>query len=444
MIRIVFLTYYHFYILDLLYKIFPGSFGKKRSIIFDTLNNNISYALQADAKKDILVVLRQYKRLIAESFKKVEFKKPDSKIAIFDSLTRFFETRSAYLHACGVNGDFHDLAKDNVMALAPVPFKLLLILVMTISLPFIFLTNIFKKDKSKNGIKVTQFGECAALLHYCNKNGIKKVFYFTIFEPDSNICSYLLDKTGVECGFITSEVPLRFGNMKMVANEINFCFGYQLDEYEIYKKDIIAEKLNLFMPETVHETASFYTKENNFSTPPNTIGFISSGMWLRKVLGDMDSGLNELENENKILSWLLEYVSQNPDKTLIIYLHPLEKNKIHLEMTMDHYKMLFKNGKPNFAPFDIPSARSFNNADVAVALYSTLIYERIFMGFKSIITPLEIQDFPVENSSLHKSSAKSKEELFDKLTLFLKFTPQEYIEHIGFEKRYYKNFPQLL
>jgi hypothetical protein len=92
---------------------------------------------------------------------------------------------------------------------------------------------------------------------------------------------------------------------------------------------------------------------------------------------------------------------------------------------------------------EIKSSLSFNNSDICVALYSTLIYERIFMGFKSIIAPLGIHDFPIPGTALYKSSAKSKDELFEKLDRFRPISNEEYISDIGFEDRYYKNFKEL-
>lgn len=363
--------------------------------------------------------------------------------ALYDSGKQFFDSRKAYLNIFYPNVSYHNLAKDNILSLPSLPFKLTLLLVSSLNLIPLFLFGFFKKDKSKGALKVTQSAECAALLNYCKATQIKTVYYFSLFEPDSNICSFLLNRAGIETCLVTSEVPLRFGNTKMIGTEINFCFGYQLEEYEYYKKDILAERVKLLIPETVNETAKYYIKNNKFETPKNSIGFISSGMWLRKQIGDADSGLNELENEGKILAWLLEFVSNDATKSLIIFLHPLEKNKKYFNDTLKHYKTLYKNLEPNFAPLNTSSAMSFNNTDVAVALYSTLIYERIFMGFKSIITPLQIDNFPLKDSSLQKSSAKSKDELFQKLEDFLQFTNEEYIQRIGFESHYYKNFKQL-
>jgi hypothetical protein len=444
MIKYFFYSYHYFYVLNAVYRIFPNFFGLNLKLVYDSLHSNISYRLPDNAKRDFFISFRELKRLVFANLKYKELFLTKGKQAIYDTGEISFTLRKNYIQKFANDNEFISLSKDNVIKALPAIHKWMLFAFSIFNSIPVFLVNLLKRNKLKNGLKVRQYAECWALLYICKKHNIEKIYYFNIYEPDSNITSYLLNKLNIKTVLITSEVPLHFGNTRMIGTEIDFCFGYQLEEYEKYKNTIVAEKVNLLVPETVFETASYYIKNNNFSTPKNTIGFISSGMWLRKMLGDADSGLNELENENLIISYLKEFVSSNSSVKLIIYLHPIEKNKANFELTKEHYKEIFENKEPEFAPLNTPSALSFNNSDVCIALYSTLLYERIFMGFKSIIMPLGINDFPITDSSLHKVSAKTKDKLFDRLNIFLNQTNDEYIKYMGFENRFYKNFESVL
>lgn len=440
MFKVIIYSYYYYFVKYNLIKINIIKQDTLNYIVYHSLYNNVSYRLPQNSAKDFLIVLKQYKRLFLLLWKKHEqFTNEENKSnsIIIDADSSSFETRKEYLSIFFKNNYFTSASNNNINDVS-YSIKIILQLILTIQLPFSFLFSIFQKNKRISGLKIVQFTECIVALSKCKKNNIKEAYYFCLFEPNSNLNSYILQKFNINVNFITSEVPLRFGNTKMYANTIHFCFAYQLNELEHYKKTIIAQNFNLLIPETCYKNIEYYKQQNLFETPKNTIGFISSGMWLRKILGDADSGLNELENEKIILQWLLEYISNNADVTLIVYLHPLERNTIHFEKTKEHYFTLFGN-KIDFAPLNIPSSKGFHYTDICVSLYSTLIYERLFMGFKSILVPLGISEFPLKNSILDKTSAKTKNELYNLLNKFLKITTEDYLNTIGLSDYTYKS-----
>ena len=52
----------------------------------------------------------------------------------------------------------------------------------------------------------------------------------------------------------------------------------------------------------------------------NTIGFYSSGFWLRKEIGNIDLKDNAYQNEANLLIFLIDYVNEFKDSKLIILL----------------------------------------------------------------------------------------------------------------------------
>ncbi len=54
------------------------------------------------------------------------------------------------------------------------------------------------------------------------------------------------------------------------------------------------------------------------------------------------------------------------------------------------------------------------------------MFERIFLGFKTILAPFDYPEFPLQNSELKNISAKNEKELFDILDINLEINPKEF------------------
>ena len=110
-------------------------------------------------------------------------------------------------------------------------------------------------------------------------------------------------------------------------------------------------------------------------------------------------------------------MNENPSVSLIIFLHPKEKNK--KELTLKHYDAIFK-GINYTLNFEKPSAAVFDMCEVGVSFFSTIIFERDYFGFKTIVFPIGYKEFPLKGTNWHKNSAYDKDQLFYKLKMLLK------------------------
>jgi hypothetical protein len=133
-----------------------------------------------------------------------------------------------------------------------------------------------------------------------------------------------------------------------------------------------------------------------------------------------------VKNEKLLLEYLKEYLAAHPHIKLILYPHPKEKRNVN--ETKQHYRELLKGLTFEFADFNDLSAATFFNAELAVAFNSTLVHERIYFGFKTLILPLDHPGFPIEGSSFRNICAYSKEELFLKIDKTLLQTEDEFFE----------------
>lgn len=399
--------------------------------------NHKTYRFSTNAPKDYLISLRVLKMIINSFFKKPklsENKNVTSSIAIYD--TSLNETNLRYEYVKRLSGDeakIH-LGKEELKTCGSVALTFFTFVALLVLYPFIIVGSFFSKNKLKYPLHILNWMEAVNMLYQLKKYKINKLHFFCIYENDANLLAYSLMKVGIEVNKIPSEVPLQFWNKTVVADCLSFCFRYQRDEFEHFKKTMFVKETKDWIPEKSLTLEKFYDN-NNRKSKKNVIGFYSSAMWLRKEKGTMtfeDSNNYELE----LLRNLNEFISMNAEFSLLVFLHPLEKK--NLERAKNYYtKLPFK---CEIADVNIDNTQQFYEADVVVTLFSTLAFERIFWGFKTLIYPVGQTNFPVEGSKFNSLCAKTKMELFEKLKDALSFTTEEYFKVKDISEYCYYNY----
>lgn len=289
----------------------------------------------------------------------------------------------------------------------------------------LFLISIFKKDKAPYALLPMELIENYNLIKFCLANKIKEVFFFSIFEKDSNMTAYLLMNRNIKVNKIPSEVPLTVWNNIIVADKLCMCNGYQLEEVKHFSSSMFIGETEMWGPEQMMEVYDLY-KGKFQNAPHNTLAFYSTASWVRKLEGQIDQGYNMEEEENKLKAMLSEYLQVRSDIKLTIYLHPKERSEKYLEKALLHYGSNFKKGTYAFASVEKRSSASFADEDVALAFVTTLMYERIYFGFKSLFMPIAIKNFPLKGSGLENICIHDKKELFDKLDEVFKLSNEEF------------------
>lgn len=311
-------------------------------------------------------------------------------------------------------------------------------------IPLLFLKTLFIRDKAPYALLVKEILESYQLLRLCKILKVKELYYFNIYEKDSNLNTLLLEKANVKVIKITSEVPLGIWNKRIIADKICLCNAYQFEEINYFKETMFFKELEMWGPEKMMYVKNIYDKSLVIKNEQKTLGFYSTGAWLRKLNNDIDQGFNMVENEDLLKGYLKEYCSVRPEVKLQIFLHPREKKSAVLDRTIEYYNETFMG-----ITFDIinsanSTSESFQLSDIAVAFNSTIIYERLYFGFKSILMPLSFKDFPIKNSSLSNICVYSKDKLFIKLDDSFVMSPKKFFEFNRLEvlenyKREYSN-----
>ena len=76
----------------------------------------------------------------------------------------------------------------------------------------------------------------------------------------------------------------------------------------------------------------------------------------------------------------------------------------------------------------IKSTEAFAKVNIGISVFSTIIFERISLGFKTILAPLDKKDFPLSGSPFRNICAYTREELFSKLDKNLSMNNKEFFE----------------
>lgn len=395
----------------------------------------ITYRFPISAPKDTLIGLRIFKLLLVTRFKKINYESHNaSKVAIFDVSKSGSELRRNYIKRLSGDDANVFISREELVGSPNVLYSLLTLLLLVSVFPFVILISVFSKNKLKYPFHLLNAIEAFNLLWILKKHQINKLHFFCIYESDANILAYALMKNRIEVNKIPSEVPMQFLNRTVVADTLSFCFRYQEEEFKQYASTMHVAKIQHWIPEGSFNLETIYNTINR-ATDENTIGFYSSAMWLRSEIDTMDL-VNADDYEKELLQCLVEFINVNTRCKLVIFLHPLEKRNIDkAKKYYEKFSVPFE-----FADISTPNSKLFKNADVVVSLYSTLAFERIFWGFKTIIYPLGQSDFPIADSVFSNTCAKSKQELFTKLKLALETDTNIYFENAGIANYRYLNY----
>jgi hypothetical protein len=350
---------------------------------------------------------------------------------IFDAGNNSFDIRMEFINYFTKSGTkFKTLSLQDSIYNKGFFDKVCQISIFTLFSFITFAISLFVKNKSKIILLPVYFLESYGFVRYCLDNKITKVYYFCIYENNSNVNALLLKKCEILCCKIPSEVPLIYHNKIIIADELAICFEYQKDEIKIFSDTMMVETYLNWGPENIKKVIELFPNGQQINQQnKNTIGFFSSGNALRKLKGkpETNNEFNPSILEETILVNLNSIVLKTNYK-LLICLHPFEKREENINEAIKYYKSVLS---CNFiiAPIEKMTYELHNDINIALGLFSTLLFERIYLGFKTIIMPIGLEAFfPITNSRIQNICVLDNVQLYSKLNTSLNLTPKLFFE----------------
>lgn len=404
----------------LFYYIFSISKSKVNKILVNHTFGK-TYRFSSKDTNDLLIVLKYYFRIILYKVSTIE--KQNGKTIILDVLPNSRKIREDYVSY------FYKEKTDGFLALSSLRmFNSLSLkwgyIFMTTPLAFVlFVVSLFYSDKTKYALLLESVLILSNLTY--SLSSVEKVLYFSIYEIESNLFAYVLMNNGVNIVKVPSEVPLSFWNRNILSSSLVICNAYQEEEIKEYYSTIQVGELLFWGPERYQEISSLYLSKDE-EPPENVIGFYSSASWVRRENGDFEPS-NLFENELKICKALNKLLSLHDDIELIVFLHPREKKDGWVSKSYEYYQSVFEGKNFKIADTSLASSASFKTVNIALSVGSTLMYERLYSGFKAVFYQDE-EDIPINNSSLSNIWIKDEGQFIQKMEESLRLSQVEFFK----------------
>ncbi|MES2513955.1 MAG: hypothetical protein V4580_07405 [Bacteroidota bacterium] len=353
-------------------------------------------------------------------------KTSDGRTYIYDNSRSGFLQRAEYVSYFSgeqVNGGIY---KGELAFCSSILDSVVVFVCALLFMPLLFIHSLFKLDKAPYATLFKEILETINLVKICRKNNINTIFWFSIYEKDSNLGTLILQNYGIQINKIPSEVPLAIWNKIIIADKLCVCMGYQFDEIEFYKDSIFVNEFDLWGPERVLDNIGKYSVA--VPVHKHTIGFYSTGAWIRKLENHADQGLDMVAMEESVKQTVKKFCIKNTAYKFIVFLHPRERSPKYLERTLKKYQDDFSGVDYEILDASLNSSNSFECVDLAVAFQSTIVYERLYYGFKTLLMPIGSKSFPVEKSTIENICAFNEETLFEKITTNSGLTNTEFFK----------------
>tara|TARA_B110001452_G_C15214402_1_gene421195 strand:- start:205 stop:1539 length:1335 start_codon:yes stop_codon:yes gene_type:complete len=423
--------------------IYNLNFKKKLKLFLVTyqLINKFSYRIPKINNYDRLIFLREIRYIILSLFtiKKSDFiynKNGDS--IILEGGTSLVDKEKHYVNYHHKDTVLHSyVSKDNIMSknLSTLFDKFAIIFILFLFSPYLIIFTFFSSKRAKISLLVREIIEVVLLIKYLIKFKIIVVYDFIPYEKDSNFLAYCLVLFKIKIYKIPSLGPLNTHNNIIVSDKLIISSEYHNEETKVLKKFLFVQDFEKWLPENCLDYLPHYVKNLSFNNHCK-IGYYSHACWLRNRDGNSYSSLFSFDDEIELLEILNEYCKLK-DSEIVVFPHPkelLEKNKVSAK---DFYSQYLGS---NFKFFDSgTTALNFEKVDIAVSTYSTVTFERLFMGFKSLFYTKSINEFPLPSASLNNICASSKEIFLEKLDVFLNYSRKEYFESNNLNSYVYKD-----
>jgi len=295
--------------------------------------------------------------------------------------------------------------------------------------------------RSALALTIAEIPEIAFTLQFAKANRINMVYDFLPYEVDSNFMYLIFRENQIGMFKIPSSGPLATHHKILLSDFIALSTPYHLEEIRKFNSTIRVGEYHIWPPEKAHMYFSKY-KNNQSWEEDNTIGFYSHGEWIRKAEKQSDYGGRIGDAEEAILRMLGNLAEKNPKLKLRIFPHPRELKPEFKQDMLSHYRSCI--GHDMFEVFTEQGGTSqhFAKAEIAIAAFSTILYERLYSGYKTLIGNMFIVEFPMNQSALNAICFKTQDELEAMLNRFGNMDAETFFAETGLMKYRMESYPE--
>lgn len=366
------------------------------------LVENVSFRLPASSAKDRLIGFKTLLRLSASIWKshsQLRIHDSTGQSAIIELTDRFEKLEIEYVTKQSDRKVKLYLNKHHFYGLTGKGQRLGIILRLWSFGFFNAIKCVSSSSRANLAMIPVHLAEIASLMHVFEHHEIEHVYDFAPYDVDGNFSYLVFREAGIQVSKLPSPGPLTTHNHTLFADELILSCEYQFDEIKTLPNIVAGETLK-WLPEYAFQYIDKYV-ENAPQPEQGTVGYYSHASWLRSAQDHSETEIKVEEAEDLVLGFLDKYLSKSGDGDLVIFLHPREKSEDLFPQVQDFYSSRLKKIKFTFADKNMSTAEAFGKVDIGVAAFSTVLYERLFCGYKTLICNHGAPGFPIPETSLN-------------------------------------------
>jgi hypothetical protein len=346
-------------------------------------------------------------------------------VAIVVSLTSEFRSKRAYVENCTGAKITHSIAKEDMLVSKTMLVRVAYIFLLLVGHMLVFPWMIFSKNDKRNlaVLPRTILGFCV-LASFFEKNKCGLIYLFYIWHSDTNLIESWFSHRGIKNILVPLQNPLSIFSKGLNSKSFVAVLPYQVEEYrEFYNLDV----------QEVWPVESHFLigqKEESNSINRNEIAVYSHGGFAREKLGHPITNIGDLASEVSFYDALKPLIDSS-DYAFTLYMHPKEKSSDEIwEWSCENYRRLLGK-KFRIADRGESTYSSMGDYHLAIGSFSSVLFERQAMGFRTLIYAKEISGFPLKSSPMNDLVAQNKGELREKLEVLNRMKDDSYNENYG-------------
>lgn len=427
-------------------KLIAGNYNTTaHTIARDSLLNSQSYRLLEKDNHDPFIGFRLWKQaakkilLAKEHFRYIHHQPSD--VAIYDGSFKSYDLRVNYVNGQSTDNPGLFIARAFLM-FGKGFFGRLLLFFRHALFSWPIIVKCFKSEKRASlALLIFETLENAALLYLLKQYNIRKVYDFAPYQLDSNLAFLLLHRHNIQVVKRPSATPLYLHNSRLLADTLVLTTQYQFEELQHFRdKSIVVSNTLKWMPEYAFDYIHLYAAAGNKPQPPSlTIGYYSHGSWVRKRLGHTEIATKVEQEEEAILAFLKQFLATHPQFSLSVFPHPKEKQLQMRPFAEQYYRERL--GKFSFYDAQQSTHFNFDQVDIAVCAFSTVIFDRLFAGHKTLIGIPLSGDFPLPESPLNRICFKDFDAMQQLILTAAAGSREDFFARNGLQEYRYDSYP---
>jgi hypothetical protein len=298
----------------------------------------------------------------------------------YDSTAASLDSRLAYLHYHVPGERFRGISYQSRIVAVPSPGDALL-LVLRLGL-WLLHWALWPSELGNHYFRIVR--TCLLVHGHVVSSSQPMVYLFQLYRTEMTFLAAYLRERGVFVNLIPSTTPLTTYNKRLIGDSLKICNPYQIDEFLCYRDLGVCKHYEMWSPEEIHLLAPYYASRK-IAEYPDTIGLYTQGFWLpmrQAALGEQ-MGEQLARREKELVDVILIYLQANPSLKVIIFPHPAERRQF--AQTGEHQFDVVQQHKQVLVDFAGESSIfSFDRVGLGLTTVSTVGFDRIFMGFRTL------------------------------------------------------------